>query len=153
MSEFPVQLRCLSVVDAPGLAAADAAAVEYPWSTAQFRDGLAAGEFGWCLKKGRDIDAFAIYSVLLDEATLLNIAVRPEARRYGYARALLVKGARECSLKGATRMLLEVRAGNEPAVALYRALGFSVDGVRRGYYPTRQGREDALLMSRSLPID
>ena len=52
---------------------------------------------------------------------------------------------------GSERMLLEVRGNNHGAQALYRAMGFVVDGRRANYYPTKTGqREDALLMSRVL---
>jgi ribosomal-protein-alanine N-acetyltransferase len=46
---------------------------------------------------------------------------------------------------------LEVRAGNQEAQALYRRHGFVVTGVRPKYYPAREGREDAVLMSLTLP--
>jgi len=51
---------------------------------------------------------------------------------------------------GATRMLLEVRAANEPAIAFYRRFGFSQIGLRRGYYPATIGREDALVFDKDL---
>jgi ribosomal protein S18 acetylase RimI-like enzyme len=46
--------------------------------------------------------------------------------------------------------LLEVRPSNEKALALYRHFGFQQIGVRRGYYPAEQGREDALVLTHSL---
>ncbi|MDP1634529.1 MAG: GNAT family N-acetyltransferase, partial [Gallionellaceae bacterium] len=48
------------------------------------------------------------------------------------------------------RMVLEVRASNQAAIALYRQAGFSDIGLRRDYYPARTGREDAILMGRGL---
>jgi ribosomal-protein-alanine N-acetyltransferase len=48
--------------------------------------------------------------------------------------------------EGAVRALLEVRAGNREAVALYESLGFSRLGVRREYY--REPNEDALVLVR-----
>ncbi|HET19983.1 MAG TPA: ribosomal-protein-alanine N-acetyltransferase, partial [Chromatiales bacterium] len=55
-----------------------------------------------------------------------------------------------CREQGLERILLEVRASNTPALGLYRSEGFCEDGVRKGYYPASGGREDAILMSRSL---
>jgi ribosomal-protein-alanine N-acetyltransferase len=52
--------------------------------------------------------------------------------------------------EGATHCYLEVRASNGAARGLYEKLGFLVDGVRKNYYTTPAGREDALLMS--LPL-
>ena len=50
------------------------------------------------------------------------------------------------------RCLLEVRVSNFSAIEMYSSLGFEVDGKRRDYYPAHDGREDALLMSRHLPL-
>ena len=48
------------------------------------------------------------------------------------------------------RMVLEVRASNAAAIALYRRAGFSDIGLRRDYYQAENGREDAILMGREL---
>ncbi|MDH5614098.1 MAG: ribosomal-protein-alanine N-acetyltransferase, partial [Gammaproteobacteria bacterium] len=47
-------------------------------------------------------------------------------------------------------MLLEVRPSNKAAVALYVNTGFNEAGVRKDYYPAKQGREDALILALSL---
>ena len=76
------------------------------------------------------------------------MAVSPDARRQGIARALL----RELLARAAERALafvtLEVRASNAPAIALYAQAGFESVGTRRNFYtaPT----EDAVLMTRFL---
>ena len=64
---------------------------------------------------------------------------------------LLLGAALHQSLgEGATRCYLEVRASNVAARGLYEKLGFQLDGLRKNYYTTAAGREDALLMSLSL---
>ena len=81
----------------------------------------------------------------MEEGHLGNRAVAPEHRRGGVARALvedLLAGARE---RGARSITLEVRVSNFAAQALYRAHGFRLAGLRRGYY--RDTGEDALLMT------
>ena len=47
---------------------------------------------------------------------------------------------------------LEVRVSNDRAISLYRSLGFTQIGERSNYYPGDAGREDALILSRSLPL-
>lgn len=100
---------------------------------------------------GIDCDAqlvgYALFSTVLDEAELLQIAIDPAWRRQGLAQRLLQQAQTELAAAGIVRLLLEVRLSNQPAVQLYRRLGFSEDGRRRDYYPTATGREDALLMS------
>jgi ribosomal-protein-alanine N-acetyltransferase len=50
----------------------------------------------------------------------------------------------------AANMFLEVRPSNISAIALYENLGFCEMAVRRGYYPAKEGREDAVLMGLAL---
>ena len=89
--------------------------------------------------------AFIACAPVLDEMTLLALAVRPAARRYGLATAL-----HQTALDALRPALafLEVRAGmNAAAQALYRSLGYRDSGRRRDYYPNPDGsREDALVM-------
>jgi ribosomal-protein-alanine N-acetyltransferase len=47
---------------------------------------------------------------------------------------------------------LEVRRSNEGAINLYRSMGFVQIGERKNYYPSKSDREDALIMSRDLPL-
>jgi ribosomal-protein-alanine N-acetyltransferase len=123
----------------------------FPWSRQQFIDSLTGDDFGWAIERGGAVVGFALFSQVLDEATLLNILVRPSCRRQGLARQLLMTALPALAARGARRCLLEVRAGNGAAIALYRSLGFRPDGRRRDYYPAANGREDALLMSRPIP--
>ncbi|MBD3898506.1 GNAT family N-acetyltransferase [Halomonas sp. ML-15] len=93
---------------------------------------------------------FAVLSRQPFDAELQTITVAPWARRQGLAGWLLTALIDEAGNWGSERLLLEVRASNQAALALYRGAGFRDDGVRRGYYPPLDGngaREDALLMS------
>lgn len=143
-------IRALARSDVDQLFAIEQAATAYPWSRRQFVDGLAGGEFGWGLEIDGELGAFAIFNHVLDEATLLDIAVRPACQRRGFARQLLRTALEELRIRDIKRCLLEVSASNAAAIALYREFEFSEDGVRRAYYPAVSGREDALLMSRIL---
>jgi len=90
---------------------------------------------------------FAIYQKVLDEATLMNIAIAGEQQSRGHGARLLQSLLRELKNTGIVRCLLEVRSSNAAAIALYRKHGFVDDGRRKDYYPTATGKEDALLMS------
>lgn len=96
---------------------------------------------------------YAIIARLPFDAELQAIGVLPGAQGQGLGGALL-NGVIESAVGwGSEQLLLEVRGGNTRAVQLYRRYGFNDDGRRRGYYPAAQGaagREDALLMSRSI---
>ena len=144
-------LRKLTLDDVPAMYAMEVSANNFPWSLHQFNDSFAIGDFGWGVERANLLVAFALFSHVIDEATLLNIVVHPRWQRRGLARELLEHGLQQLNRRAATRCLLEVRVGNLGAIALYSSLGFGVDGRRRDYYPATHGREDALLMSRNLP--
>lgn len=96
--------------------------------------------------------AVAAFSLVMDEASLLNIVVGREHRGAGLGRFILAEGAAWMQQIGAQRCLLEVRRGNAAARALYQRLGFVEDAIRKNYYPLGNGREDAILMSADLPL-
>ncbi len=102
-------------------------------------------------EQGGQLCGFALYTVVVDEGSLNNIAVDPQCQGRGLGRQLLQHILGEMRAAGALRCLLELRASNAAALALYRSEGFSLDGKRPDYYPTATGvREDALLMSKQL---
>ena len=76
------------------------------------------------------------------ETQIHEVAVAPQARRRGLGRQLVEA---LCAACGPGPALLEVRASNTPALALYSACGFTTVGRRADYYPDG---EDALLMTR-----
>lgn len=125
------------------------------------------------LMVGTTLTGYAVVARLPFEAELQAILVDDAWCGRGLARRLLAAVVAQARAWGSERLLLEVRAGNAPAIALYRDAGFRDDGVRRGYYPPRpaqpssvrgpettpprqagavggDAREDALLMS--LPL-
>jgi [ribosomal protein S18]-alanine N-acetyltransferase len=77
-------------------------------------------------------------------AELESIAVAASARRAGVGRALCVAVLDWCRVRGATSIVLEVRAGSVAAIALYAGLSFLPAGRRPGYY--RNPDEDALIL-------
>jgi ribosomal-protein-alanine N-acetyltransferase len=93
------------------------------------------------------VAGFLVYQQVLDRATLMDVAVHPHYQGHGLAAALMRAALAEMLTGGAARCELEVRASNHRAIGLYRAFQFIPDGVRAGYYPAEEGREDALLMS------
>jgi ribosomal-protein-alanine acetyltransferase len=87
---------------------------------------------------------FAAFKHVLDEAELLNLAVDPDHWRKGIARELLAAATRDLIVHGVSRVFLEVRASNEPAISLYTAAGFKLQRLRRDYY--HDPVEDAIVM-------
>jgi ribosomal-protein-alanine N-acetyltransferase len=78
--------------------------------------------------------ALVLARLVAGEAEILTIAVAPEHRRRGLARKLMEHLFRRLYHDRAEALFLEVDAGNEAAVALYRGLRFRQVGERKGYY-------------------
>jgi ribosomal-protein-alanine N-acetyltransferase len=77
---------------------------------------------------------FMLLLFVAEDAELLTVAVRPDARRQGVATALLGDFFALAQERKATNAFLEVAADNVPAQRLYARLGFLVEGTRRDYY-------------------
>ena len=117
-----------------------------PWSETIFRAALDSPGTAILLAEGEGsaLLGYAVVTVILDEGNLDNVAVAPEYRRQGVADALLSALA-SFAREHLTRLFLEVRASNAPALALYRKYGFAEAGRRKNYYA--HPREDAILMT------
>ncbi|MGE0311568.1 MAG: ribosomal protein S18-alanine N-acetyltransferase [Lautropia sp.] len=140
----------------------------FPWSRANFDDSLVAGHEGWLVEAPTDDAAQAApddaaraaqlvgYAMLmwaLDEVHLLNLSIAARWQGRGRGRSLLEWLCAHTAARGAASMLLEVRPSNPPALRLYESAGFDRIGLRRGYYPSFDGRrEDAIVMRRLLPF-
>jgi ribosomal-protein-alanine N-acetyltransferase len=93
-----------------------------------------------------EVIGFCSFWRVLDELHINNLAVLPEYRRSQIGTALLRRVLEDGARLGATRATLEVRRSNDPARLLYEKFGFTVAGVRRGYYS--KPAEDALVLWR-----
>ena len=147
-----IRLACSS--DAVWLAAIDAVVSFNPWSERQFALVCSATEgyreTALVVDEGDRVSGFVVYSQVLDEGSIHNIAVHPAHQKRGLGRLLLESAVAQLQQADARLCLLEVRRSNKAARRLYEDNGFALDGVRKNYYPTKAGREDALLMSRAL---
>jgi ribosomal-protein-alanine N-acetyltransferase len=139
--------------DLVGLAEVEEASASHPWTPAQLEEEMGAPGGEILVARARGVRsrgalrvvAYCAYRVVLDEASVMNVAVASEWRRRGVARLLLRMALRRAAHAGARRAFLEVREGNVAAIALYESLGFTRAGLRRRYY--RDPVEDGIVMS------
>ncbi|GAA0198546.1 ribosomal-protein-alanine N-acetyltransferase [Brevundimonas nasdae] len=129
------------------LASLHAQAFAAPWSEVEFADLLdQPGVFAV-----EEADGFILIRVVLDEAEILTLAVRPSARRAGLGGRLVGQGAIAAAQAGAVRLFLEVAEDNVAARALYERAGFGQIGRRKAYYAAPDGgRTDALVLALDL---
>ncbi|MBY6034118.1 ribosomal protein S18-alanine N-acetyltransferase [Marinobacter daepoensis] len=120
----------------------------HPWTQATFLDCFKPNYrlFGVEDERG-ELIGYAVIAYLVDEAHLLNICVSPNAQGRGLGRWLLRHLTAVALADQMVQMILEVRVSNVVANALYLSEGFSEIGLRRGYYPDGNSREDARVMA------
>jgi ribosomal-protein-alanine N-acetyltransferase len=123
---------------------------EFPWTLGIFRDCLRAGYCCWVLSLGERVFGYGVTMVAVEECHLLNVCIHPDWQGQGLGHKLVRRLLKLARQHGAESAFLEVRESNGTAQALYRRLGFVEVGRRRDYYPTQQGREDALVLSLAL---
>ena len=122
----------------------------FPWTVGNFKDSISSGYTCLVLETGSTIIGYAVLMMVLDEAHLLNISVAPSQKGQGLGRYLLDHMMQIGREKGGLNMFLEVRPSNTSAITLYESIGFNEMGLRPGYYPAHNGREDAVLMGVAL---
>lgn len=97
----------------------------------------------------RDVAAFIILRLALDEAEILTLAVANQNRRKGLARMLLDEAHRQLYTKGIRHIFLEVAEDNSAAVNLYRKCEFRTVSRREGYYKRSNGQHAAAYVMRA----
>lgn len=122
----------------------------FPWSEKTLLSNQGERYLNLRIDHDGAMAGFAITQIVLDEATLFNIAIDPACQRRGLGRALLTHLIATLEQRDILTLWLEVRASNAGAIALYESLGFNEVTVRCNYYPTAEGREDAIVMA--LPL-
>lgn len=122
----------------------------HPWSRGNFADSISAGYHCWVAHRIGVLVGYGVLMIGADEAHLLNLSVAPEWQRRGVGTELTHFFMHLGREHKAAKIYLEVRPSNAAARALYIANGFAEIGQRRDYYPAADGRENALVMERSL---
>lgn len=144
--EADLLFRPLVPQDLPSVLDIELQGYSHPWSEAVFLDCFKDSYHLWAACHAESLVGYAVVAYMVDEAHLLNICMHPRVRGKGIGRQLLRHVLAAASREGMSQLLLEVRASNEAAIALYEDEGFREIGCRPGYYPSANGREDARVM-------
>jgi ribosomal-protein-alanine N-acetyltransferase len=136
--------------DLPAVQRIEQAAHIFPWSERVFQDCIRSGYYLDGAYDGPKLLGFSVVMPILNEWHLLNLCVDPKRQRRGIGRLLLEYMIEQARKSEVDSLWLEVREGNAAARQLYAAYGFEQVGLRKAYYPAKQGREDALVLMRTL---
>lgn len=141
-----LNLREMLESDIPYVHSLETAIYPFPWTVGIFKDCMGANYRNWVLTQDDFVVGFVVVTLVVGEAHLLNICVDSSLRGRGIGRALLREVLDALDSSDVESMFLEVRVSNRVAMALYQSMGFIEIGRRKDYYPTKNGREDAILM-------
>ena len=142
-----LELRDATLADVPTLAALHASTFALDLAHAE-RDLAEEIARPWArvvvITINRRILGYAVLWFVADEANLLHVAVASDARRSGLGGRIIDHAIALARTKNIAQFVLEVRASNAPAIALYRRYGFEDVTKRSGYY---DDGEDARVMA------
>ena len=150
LERWPADIRPMRDEDLEAVWNIERRAYDYPWSRGIFIDCLRVPYVCEILEEAGQAVGYAVMSMGGDEAHLLNLCLDESVRGRGLAARMLEHLMERGLGEGVRVIYLEVRPSNTRAIKLYRAAGFVRIGVRRNYYRAAGGREDALVLARSL---
>ncbi len=122
-----------------------------PWKLSTFADCFTKPYYGVLALDGEALVGYAIVLEVLDEATLMDIAVTENERGKGIGKALVDFVLLTSKTNGMSEIWLEVRESNASAIALYEKKGFEHIETRKHYYATSAGKEHAKIMKWTNP--
>jgi len=136
----------MAITDIPDVLTIECAAHSHPWSEKLFLSNFGKRYINHVLIIENKIVGYFIASYVAGEVTLLNIAIVPEYQGKGLGQYLL-SYLKQFSIKlEQQEVWLEVRSSNRSAIAIYEKLNFVEVDIRSAYYPSDNGREDAIVM-------
>lgn len=150
LERWPPRIRPMTLQDLDAVYGIEQRAYQFPWSRGIFVDCLRIPYVCELLEERGAVVGYAIMSLGGDEAHLLNLCLDEPARGRGLATMMLDHLILKAMREGVRVLYLEVRPSNAAALALYARSGFARIGVRKNYYRAEDGREDALVLARSL---
>jgi ribosomal-protein-alanine N-acetyltransferase len=144
------EVRRMQLADLPDVLRNERLGYTHPWTEGIFRDCLRNGQECWLLMSSGQNVGHGILSVAAGESHLLNVCVHPDFQGHGFGRILVEHVLARARAGEASTIFLEVRPSNVAACELYDKLGFNEVGIRENYYPSKVGREDALVLAKEL---
>lgn len=139
-------IRKAAESDVPAVEAVEKACFSVPWSYESLYHDILENKLAFYIVAEIDGKVCGYVGVwkIFDEGHITNVAIAPEYRRMHIASAMLSVLFDVIGAQGIESYTLEVRAGNQAAIALYEGFGFREAGLRKGYY--EDNGEDAIIM-------
>ncbi len=140
-----IAIRLATISDIPAILSIEALSKSVTWTAQNFSEELSkSNSINLIAENDGSAAGFLLSEYVIDECCIDTMAVAPFYRRYGIGKKLIESLFSIAKQRGIASIHLEVRAGNKPAISLYKSMGFCNRGVRKAYY--NDTGEDGLLM-------
>jgi len=118
----------------------------FPWTKEILRDCILYKYDSYSVFIDDTLVGYIISKISFPETHILNLTVDINFRNNGIGQALIELTINDARIRNSQDIILEVRSRNLIAQSLYSKLGFEKIGVRKGYYDSENGREDAFVL-------
>ena len=118
----------------------------FPWTKEILRDCILYKYDSYSVFIDDTLVGYIISKISFPETHILNLTVDINYRNNGIGQALIDLTINDARIRNSQDIILEVRSSNLIAQALYSKLGFEKIGIRKGYYDSENGREDAFVL-------
>ena len=137
--------------DLPEVMKGELEAYPHPWTEGNFKDCMRnQGYSCWVFEYQQQLSGHVVISAAAGESHILNLCVYPHIQGQGWGRKLLEEAEFIARQHRAETCFLEVRPSNKAGLNLYESAGYNQIGIRHDYYPADKGREDAIVMAKTL---
>jgi ribosomal-protein-alanine N-acetyltransferase len=147
-----MKLHLLTTKDLPQMLLIEESAHLSPWTEDVFQRCFDMGYHAWGMEFADNLIGFVVFSIQVGECHILNLCIHAQYQGRGYGKQLLMHSLEKAKQRKAGIAFLEVRRSNSKAITLYQNAGFVEIGVRKGYYPASEGREDAIMFAMDLGV-
>tara|TARA_Y100001958_G_C21183821_1_gene513252 strand:+ start:802 stop:1263 length:462 start_codon:yes stop_codon:yes gene_type:complete len=128
----------------------EADAYQFPWTKEIIRDCILYNYDSYSVFFGDKIVGYIISKISYPETHILNLTVNSKFRNNGVGTSLIQLIIDDARIRNSKDVILEVRSSNVSAQSLYKKLSFEMIGLRKDYYESKEGREDALVLKLEL---
>jgi [ribosomal protein S18]-alanine N-acetyltransferase len=119
----------------------------HPWTEGSIRNLKSRCASNRVMLEGDEVLGYYYAQDVVGEMTLMNIAIKPSEQGRGLGKQLINYFLALCEKNNNESAWLEVRESNQNAIYLYQSAGFNEVDRRSNYYPSKNGKEDAIIMS------
>tara|TARA_B100001057_G_scaffold405525_1_gene418529 strand:+ start:6416 stop:6877 length:462 start_codon:yes stop_codon:yes gene_type:complete len=123
---------------------------DFPWTKEILRDCILYKYDAFTIYFNNILVGYIIAKIAFPETHILNLTIRKNFRKKRLGTSLIKLIINDSIIRGTEDIILEVRVNNHDAIALYQKLDFKKVGVRKDYYESEEGREDAYVLKLKL---